>query len=81
MKNSTAPNRKTGRMIAKNLIVLFTVALAAFYGIQAWFTDKQPSDADASTLSVMRLTVLKLLLLSTALRLRRVTKITKIRLN
>lgn len=46
MKNSTAPNRKTGRMIAKNLIVLFTVALAAFYGIQAWFTDKQPSDAD-----------------------------------
>ena len=46
MKNSTAPNRKTGRMIAKNLIVLFTVALAAFYGIQAWFTDKQSSDAD-----------------------------------
>ena len=33
-------------MIAKNLIVLFTVALAAFYGIQAWFTDKQSSDAD-----------------------------------
>lgn len=46
MKNSTAPNRKTGRMIAKNLIVLFAVALAAFYGIQAWFTDKQSSDAD-----------------------------------
>lgn len=46
MKNSTAPNRKTGRMIAKNLIVLFTVALAAFYGIQAWFTNKQSSDAD-----------------------------------
>ena len=46
MKNSTAPNRKTGRMIAKNLIVLFTVALAGFCGIQAWFTDKQSSDAD-----------------------------------
>lgn len=46
MKNSTAPNRKTGRMIAKNLIVLFTVALAGFYGIQAWFTDKQSADAD-----------------------------------
>lgn len=30
MKNSTAPNRKTGRMIAKNLIVLFAVALAGF---------------------------------------------------
>ena len=46
MKNSTAPNRKTGRMIAKNLIVLFTVALAGFCGIQAWFTDKQSADAD-----------------------------------
>lgn len=46
MKNSTAPNRKTGRMIAKNLIVLFAVALAGFCGIQAWFTDKQSSDAD-----------------------------------
>lgn len=46
MKNSTAPNRKTGRMIAKNLIVLFTVALAGFCGIQAWFTDKQTAEAD-----------------------------------
>ena len=46
MKNSTAPNRKTGRMIAKNLIVLFTVALAGFCGIQAWFTDKQSAKAD-----------------------------------
>lgn len=46
MKNSTAPNRKTGRMIAKNLIVLFTVALAGFCGIQAWFTDKQSAEAD-----------------------------------
>ena len=44
MKNSTAPNRKTGRMIAKNLIVLFTVALAGFCGIQAWFTDKSSAD-------------------------------------
>ncbi len=46
MKNFTAPNRKTGRMIAKNLIVLFTVALAGFCGIQAWFTDKQSAEAD-----------------------------------
>lgn len=46
MKNSTAPNRKTGRMIAKNLIVLFTVALAAFYGIQAWFTDNRSAEAN-----------------------------------
>lgn len=46
MKNSTVPNRKTGRMIAKNLIVLFTVALAGFCGIQAWFTDKSSAEAD-----------------------------------
>ena len=46
MKNSTAPNRKTGRMIAKNLIVLLTVAIAAYFGIQAWFTDKQSAEAD-----------------------------------
>lgn len=46
MKNFTAPNRKTGRMIAKNLIVLFTVALAGFCGIQAWFTDKSSAEAD-----------------------------------
>lgn len=46
MKNSTAPNRKTGRMIAKNLIVLFAVALAGFCGIQAWFTDKSSAEAD-----------------------------------
>lgn len=46
MKNTTAPNRKTGRMIAKNLIVLFTVALAGFCGIQAWFTDKSSAEAD-----------------------------------
>ena len=46
MKNSTAPNRNTGRMIAKNLIVLFTVALAGFCGIQAWFTDKRSAEAN-----------------------------------
>ena len=46
MKNTTAPNRKTGRMIAKNLIVLFTVALAGFCGIQAWFTQNQTATAD-----------------------------------
>jgi len=46
MKNSTAPNRKTGRMIAKNLIVLFAVALAGFCGIQAWFTDNRSAEAN-----------------------------------
>ena len=46
MKNSTAPNRKTGRMIAKNLIVLFAVALAGFCGIQAWFTENRSAEAN-----------------------------------
>ena len=46
MKISTAPNRKTGRMIAKNLIVLFAVALAGFCGIQAWFTDNRSAEAN-----------------------------------
>lgn len=46
MKNSTAPNRKLGRMIAKNLIILLTVVIAGFCGIQAWFTDKQSAEAD-----------------------------------
>ena len=46
MKNSTAPNRKTGRMIAKNLIVLFAVALAGFCGIRAWFTDNRSAEAN-----------------------------------
>ncbi len=46
MKNSTAPNRKTGRMIAKNLIVLFAVALAGFCGIQAWFMDNRSAEAN-----------------------------------
>ena len=46
MKNSTAPNRQTGRMFAKNLICLFTVALAGFCGIQAWFTDNRSAEAN-----------------------------------
>ena len=33
-------------MIAKNLIVLFTVALAGFCGIQAWFTDNRSAEAN-----------------------------------
>ena len=33
-------------MIAKNLIVLFTVALAGFCGIQAWFTDNRSAKAN-----------------------------------
>lgn len=81
MKNSTAPNRKTGRMIAKNLIVLFTVALAGFCGIQAWFTDKSSAEADGINIECQAPDEMKLLLLSTTIRLRRMTQRTKIRLN
>ncbi|MEE1220006.1 MAG: hypothetical protein U0L20_08800 [Ruminococcus sp.] len=40
MGKLTTPNRKAGRMIAKNLIVLFTVLVAAFSGMWAWFSNK-----------------------------------------
>ncbi len=38
MKNTTSPNRKLGRMLAKNLIVLAVVVLAAIVGSMSWFT-------------------------------------------
>ena len=50
MEKVTMPNRKAGRMIAKNLIVLLTVALAGFTGMWAWFADKV--DVKTSGLSV-----------------------------
>ena len=50
MKKSDEIRRKTWRMIAKNLIVLAALAVAAVIGVMSWFTTK--SDADASGLSV-----------------------------
>lgn len=46
MKNSTASNRKTGRMIAKNLIILVVLVFVAILAMWAWFTNKSSATAD-----------------------------------
>ena len=46
MKTSTAPKRKTGRMIAKNLILLLVVVLIATLAIWAWFAQNQSATAE-----------------------------------
>lgn len=38
MKKTVSPNRKMGRMIAKNLIILLVLILVAFVSMWAWFT-------------------------------------------
>ena len=51
MKNSTASNRKTGRMIAKNLIILVVLVFVAILAMWAWFTDKSSATADGLSVS------------------------------
>lgn len=46
MKNSTASNRKTGRMIAKNLIILVVLVFVAILAMWAWFTNNSSATAD-----------------------------------
>lgn len=46
MKNSTASNRKTGRMIAKNLIILVVLVFVAVLSMWAWFTNNSSATAD-----------------------------------
>lgn len=46
MKNSTSPNRHTGRMITKNLIILLVLLVVAFLSMWAWFTNRQTATAD-----------------------------------
>ena len=46
MKNSTASNRKTGRMIAKNLIILVMLVFVSILAMWAWFTNKSSATAD-----------------------------------
>ena len=46
MKNSTASNRKTGRMIAKNLIILLVLVAVTFVSMWAWFTSGTKADAN-----------------------------------
>lgn len=45
MKNAVAPNRKTGRMIAKNLIILLVLVVVTFVAMWAWFTEKTVATA------------------------------------
>lgn len=46
MKKTVPPNRRTGRMIAKNLIVLLVLVTVTFVSMWAWFTDGAKADAD-----------------------------------
>ena len=46
MKNSTASYRKTGRMIAKNLIILVVLVFVSILAMWAWFTNKSSATAD-----------------------------------
>lgn len=46
MKNSTASNRKTGRMIAKNLIILVVLVFVSILAMWAWFTSHTEDVAD-----------------------------------
>ena len=46
MKKSDEIRRKTWRMIAKNLIVLAALAVAAVIGVMSWFTHKTSATAD-----------------------------------
>ncbi|MGN0453426.1 MAG: hypothetical protein ACI4GZ_06495 [Ruminococcus sp.] len=46
MKDCNTPaNRKTGRMITKNLIVLLVFCVVCFFAIWSWFTSNQKADA------------------------------------
>ncbi len=46
MKKTVSPNRKMGRMIAKNLIILLVLILVAFVSMWAWFTTGARAEAD-----------------------------------
>ena len=46
MKNTTASNRKTGIMIAKNLIILIVLVFVAILAMWAWFTSHTEDVAD-----------------------------------
>ena len=46
MKKSDKLARKTRKMIAKNLIVLATLAVVAFAGVMSWFTQNTRAIAD-----------------------------------
>ena len=51
MNKSAQPNRKTGRMITKNLIVLLTLAVVCFVGIYSWFMSNNTAKAEGVSVS------------------------------
>lgn len=53
MDKINAPNRKTGRMMAKNLIILLALALIAALAIWAWFTHQQSATAEGISISTI----------------------------
>lgn len=53
MKKSTALNRKTSRLIAKNLIILLVLAVITFLTIWAWFTKGTSAEAEGISIKSM----------------------------
>ncbi len=51
MNKSAQPNRRTGRMIMKNLIVLSALAVVCFVGIYSWFKDNTKAEATGVSVS------------------------------
>ncbi len=50
MKKDTALKRKTSRIVAKNLIILFVLLVVAFVGVMSWFTKSTSATADGISL-------------------------------
>lgn len=46
MKKTVSPNRKTGRIIAKNLIILLVLTVITFVSMWSWFTSNPEATAD-----------------------------------
>lgn len=53
MDKTNTPNRKTGRMMAKNLIILLSLALIAALAIWAWFSQNQTATANGISISTI----------------------------
>lgn len=51
MNKSAQPNRKTGRMVTKNLILLLTLVVVCFVGIYSWFMSNNTAKAEGISVS------------------------------
>lgn len=49
MKKTVSPNRKTGRMIAKNLIILLVLVAIVFVSMWSWFASNPSATAEGLT--------------------------------